>query len=101
VLDEHAMSADPGIDHRNVDPAEQRFRALHACESLVANCNIARDHVSFRTRGSQTIRQCFERVFATGRENEPRTLASCVLRDGAPNARRSARDQDRSTAQTA
>jgi hypothetical protein len=101
VLDEHAMSADSRIDHRHVDPAEKRFRALHACQRLVANGYIARDHVSFRACGSQTIRQRFERVFATGRENEPCTLAGRVLRDGPPDARRSARNQDRATTQTA
>jgi hypothetical protein len=36
MLDEHAVSADPGIDDGYVDAAEQRFGAVDAFERFVA-----------------------------------------------------------------
>jgi hypothetical protein len=101
VLDEHAMSADPGINHRDVDSTDECFGAFDAFERLVAYCYIANEHVSFGASGSHAIRYVVQRVLATRHENDSRTIASGALRERAADAGRRSRDQDGATAQGA
>ena len=81
------MSAYPGINHGDVDPFRDRLRAFDARESFVAICYVADDDVSFASSGSYAIRYVAKCVLATSHEDDSRTIASCVLRDRATDAR--------------
>jgi hypothetical protein len=93
MFDEHAVSADPGINHGDVDSTEQSFGAFDAFECVVAYCYIANDHVHLGASGSQTIRYVVQRVFATSDEHESCTIASSTLRNCATDAGRRAGNQ--------
>jgi hypothetical protein len=101
MLDEHAVSADPGINHRDVDSAGQSFSTIHTFQRFVAFCYIANEDVSLASELANPRRHACEGVLSTGHENDPRALASRVLRDGATNAGRSSGNQDGATPQGA
>jgi hypothetical protein len=95
------MSADPGINHRDVDAAEKRFGAIDAFQRHVAFCYIANQHVRLASELANALCNVGQSFLATRHENDSCTAASCMLRERATDARRRPRDQNGTTSQGA